>query len=121
VRNAASPRQIRNADRVEADQERLFAAALQETLRSEAGRLVLWGLLSKAGVYQSVWSPGQEIHYLAGRQDFGHELLALIVGADEELYELMEREARLRARRLANATDAAHAQAATDENEGADV
>lgn len=108
VRNAADPDQVKRAERRERKLEELFRAALVATLATEAGRAVCWGLLERAGVYRSIWTPNAEIHYRAGRQDFGHELMALILAADEDLYLTMEREARSRKRKDNAETDAAH-------------
>jgi len=108
VRNAADPQQVRRAARKEKQVEERFTNALREVMGTAAGRLVLWELLSRAGVYRSIWVMTAEIHYRAGQQDFGHMIQAEILKAGEDGYELMAREARLRAQREANETDAAH-------------
>jgi hypothetical protein len=114
VRNAADPRQVKRAERLDRDSAAMFTGNLREVLATPAGRLVLWELVARAGVYKSIWTPNSEIHYRAGRQDYGHELLASILEADEQLYELMEREARARARAANYATDAAHISSASE-------
>lgn len=96
--NAADPRHVAFAARKERRRDETLRHALQLVLSTPPGRFVLWGLLERAGVYRSVWDASAKIHYNAGRQDFGHELLDLITTADEEGYLLMEREARARAR-----------------------
>lgn len=108
VRNAADPAQVKRAGRKVRDREALLTDALRLTLLQPAGRFVLWDLLERAGIYRSIVAPSPEIHYNAGRQDFGHELLALVVACDEELYALMEKEARERKAKENRATDAAH-------------
>lgn len=107
VRNAADPEQVRRAAKKERDREELFRAALVLVLQTTPGRAVLWGLLERAGVYRSIWSPNSEIHYNAGRQDFGHELMATILAADEDAYLLMEQEARGRVKKDNAEIDAA--------------
>lgn len=107
VRNAADPEQVRRAGKKDRDREELFRASLVLVMQTAPGRAVLWGLLERAGVYRSIWSPNSEIHYNAGRQDFGHELMATIIAADEEAYLLMEREARGRVKRDNAEIDAA--------------
>lgn len=107
-RNAADPRQVKRAGRLERDRAEQLRAHVVAVLTTESGRAVFWELLERAGVYRSIWTPNSEIHYKAGRQDFGHELMALIVDASEEGYELMEREARARRKRDERSTDAAH-------------
>lgn len=96
--NAADPRQVEFARRKERRRAAGFHDALRVVLGAPEGRVVLWTLLERAGVFRSVWDPSARIHYNAGRQDYGHELLALLVDVDEDGYLLMEREARQRAR-----------------------
>lgn len=108
VRNAADSSQVRRAERKEKDAAARQLDQLRAVMSTEVGRAVMWDLLERAGVYRSIWHPSAEIHYRAGRQDFGHELQALILQADEDLYDLMAREARARAKRADNETDAAH-------------
>lgn len=114
-RNAADPTQVKFAERKARQQEELFGAGLRQVLDTEAGRVVLWGLLERAGIYRSIWDPSAKIHYNAGRQDFGHELLALIVEASPENYLQMEAEARRRA--AFTAREAAAVQQATEPQE----
>ena len=114
VRNAADPQQVRRAARKEKDREALLADALRSTLSQPAGRFVLWDLLERAGIYTSVFAASDRIYYNAGRQDFGHELLALLVACDEDLYALMEKEARDRKVRENRSTDAAHTKKTDD-------
>ncbi len=99
VKNAADPRQVAHAERKERRREERVRVAIRNVLAMPAGRLLLWELLGRAGVYQSVFdASGSRTFYNAGRQDFGHELLALLVDADQEGYLEMEREARAFAR-----------------------
>lgn len=116
VRNAADPQQVKRAARKqrEADEDRI--AAIRVVLQTVEGRRVFWDLLSAAGVFRSIWHPSAEIHYNAGRQDFGHEMMADLLLADEDAWELMQREARARQRQEDRETDAAHA--AADETSG---
>jgi hypothetical protein len=110
--NAADPRHVDFAGRKERRREELFRQALGLVLSTPEGRVVLWTLLERAGVFRSVWDPSAKIHYNAGRQDYGHELLALLVDTNEESYLLMEREARQRARRDTREAAAVQAPAA---------
>lgn len=100
VQNAGSVRQVRRAGRKEGEIRSRLEAATFEVLSTPGGRMFIWELLRMAGVYSSVWADhGQRMAYNAGRQDYGHELLALLVDVDENLYMLMEREARAWQRR----------------------
>ena len=47
-------------------------------------------------MFSSIWRQSAEIHYLAGKQDIGHEIQANIVRVCPDLYLLMQREAMLR-------------------------
>lgn len=98
-RNAADPQQVAFAERAIRREAELFRAAVEEVMASVAGRVLMWGLLERAGVYRSTFdASGSRTFYNAGRQDFGHELLALLTEHAEEGYLLMESEARRRAR-----------------------
>lgn len=108
VRNAADPAQVNRARQNDRDRERQWLANVRAVMNTPHGRAVMWELVREARVYESIWCPNAEIHYRAGRQDYGHWLLAQLIAADDGLYELMEREARERAKRAARATDAAH-------------
>jgi hypothetical protein len=108
VRNAADRDQVTRAARKDRSSQALALDAVREMLRQPAGRFVMWELIERAGVFRSIWDNSARIHYNAGRQDFGHEIIALLIQADEDLYLLMETEARDRARRLDRETDAAH-------------
>lgn len=107
-KSASDPEQVQRAGRVVKGREGAFLLALRDVLDHETGRLVLYELIQRAGVYRSIWRMSAEIHYLAGRQDLGHELMASCYEASEDLYQLMEREARLRQTREDRGTVAAH-------------
>ena len=112
VTNAADPRQVRGAKSRERDRELRYLGALRQVLETPAGRLVFGelerGLIARAGVYQSGWDPSARIHFLAGRRDFGLEILALVTQAGEDLYLQMETEMRALRARDARETSAAH-------------
>lgn len=94
-RNAADPEQVKHAERKARQHAERFAESLQAVMQMPAGRFVLWVLLERAGIYRSVWdASGSRITYNAGKQDYGHELLASMLEADEDAYQLMEREMR---------------------------
>lgn len=110
VRNAADPKQVRRAEKRERAREALFLEALKATLSQVNGRLVFSELIERAGVWRSMFdNSGSRAFYNIGRQDYGHELMALILQADDEAYVVMETEARARKRRADQENDAAHA------------
>jgi hypothetical protein len=114
--NAANREYVKSADRLAREREAQRRMALHEVLKHYEGRRVLWDLLTASGVFRSIATGPQDIHYLAGRQDFGHELIADIVSVSEDLYQLMEKDARHRAKRAREEDDlAARAHATTDE------
>lgn len=105
--NAANRRQVRDAGRVEKRREQRRAAAYRAVLGTVEGRFVFWDLIGRAGVYRSVSNPHGGIQSQnIGRQDFGHELMDLVIQAGDELYLLMEQEGRALATRDAQETDA---------------
>lgn len=112
--NAADPRQVRYAERKVRERDARFLDALQVILRTPAGRIVCWDLLTRAGIFRSIWENSARIHYNAGRQDFGHELLASLVEADEGLYQVMEKEARVYQRGEDRETEAAQTPSSTE-------
>lgn len=108
VKNAADPEQVSRAGRREHRRDDLRLDLYRAVLHSAAGRAVFWDLLTLAGVYRSIYAADGRIHYNAGRQDFGHEVIATLLAADEDAYLLMEREARQLAKRDAVEVDASH-------------
>lgn len=92
--NAADPRQVKYGARKERERETRFLDAVRSVLGTSAGRIMCWELLARAGIFRSIWENSARIHYNAGRQDFGHELLAALLQADEARYLVMEQEQR---------------------------
>jgi len=113
VRNAADAEQVKRAERKTVRREAIRAANIKAVMSTVEGRAFVWDLLERARVFESIWHPSAAIHYNAGRQDFGHELQALVLGVDEDSYDLMAREARGRAKREGIETDAQHTASAT--------
>lgn len=93
-RNAADKRQVEAAARAAKDEARLELNDLRGLLSTPQGRRTLWRLLERAGVFKSVMAPDGVIQYQAGKQDFGHELMALIERANPEALFTMMREAQ---------------------------
>lgn len=112
--NAANPQQLRHATRKEKQRLERRLGALRAVMATPEGRMVMWELLERAGIFRSIWHPSAQIHYNAGRQDFGHEILAWLTDADEEAYLTMEREMRTLARRESNEAEAVRTNGADD-------
>lgn len=108
VRNAADRKQVGRAGKRSDHRQRELEGAYVDVLNTESGRRVMWDLLERCGVYRSVWEPSAKIHYNAGRQDMGHELMALLARTDVQLYLKMEHEARVRDARDDSEREAYH-------------
>lgn len=120
VRNAGDRRQVRAAGRLERVREERWIDNLREVMATPQGRIVMWELLRRAGIYRSVFNThGSVQSYNVGRQDFGHELMAELLRLGDEPYLLMESEARMLEARENRAIDAQHQRSATS-TEGAD-
>jgi len=115
VKNASDKAQVSRADRRDREQQELIDSAYRAVLETEAGRFLLWHQLTEAGVFQSIWHASALIHYLAGKQDFGHQLMAEMIRAHEDGFELMQREARARARTERNERAATQARRRPEE------
>jgi hypothetical protein len=94
TRRSNDPRDVHRAERKERQRAGRFAAALRVVMETPAGRVVMAEWVRRAGIYRSIWDPSSKIHYNAGRQDFGHEMLAELLEHAPELYLEMEREQR---------------------------
>lgn len=92
VANAASEKQVKSAGHKERLREKERKKDLQEVLSTVEGRRFLWGQMKRCKVYESVWESSAKIHYNAGRQDLGHQLMAEIIEASPEAYLQMQKE-----------------------------
>lgn len=94
-RNAADPKEQAALERLERRREKRWLANLGTVMSTPEGRAVVWELLGRAGVFRSIFNThGGIINYNAGRQDFGHELIAELLKLGHEPYLAMEREGR---------------------------
>ncbi len=110
--NAANPRQTRGAERRARRRRRRFEDALRRLLDTPDGQLVFGerriGLLARCRTFATVYSDSSlRMAYNAGRQDVGHELMALLAEVSEEAYVRMEAECRALERRDDQETEAA--------------
>lgn len=67
---------------------------LKAVLSSRQGRRWVSRLLEATRVLQSVWDPSSRIHWLAGRQDLGNEILRGILELDPNIYLDMLKESK---------------------------
>lgn len=113
VTDASNVKQVESARQRERSRRQRLENAYRAVLTTEPGRIVLWDIISRAGVFASPWSnSAMEIHRNVGRSDYGRELLADLIELDPVLYMQMEADARHQQRRDADETDAAHAKPA---------
>jgi hypothetical protein len=115
VERANDPKQVERVRKQAEREAQWIAEQYRQVMHTPAGRAVVWDLLERCRVFESIWEPNARIHYLAGRQDFGHELMGIVLETDEELYLLMEQEARRRAKRARDANEASHASREIDD------
>lgn len=85
VKNAASEKQVSKAKKKESYNRDKYLNDLEVVLSTQEGQRVIWDLLEKCGTFSSIWESSARIHYRSGKQDLGHELMADIAEAGEEL------------------------------------
>lgn len=95
VRNAADPEQVRKAGEKDESRREQEVNDLIALLSCVEGKRFIWRLLSHCGTFESIWEPSAKIHYLSGRQDVGHFLMAEIVEArPDALIDMMKESSR---------------------------
>lgn len=67
---------------------------LRSVLKTDAGRRVIWRLLTKCRTFESVFEQSSKIYYNAGAQDLGHFIMSEIVEANEDFLLIMMKEAK---------------------------
>lgn len=95
TRNAADPRQVRAAERLERRREERWRNTLRAVMGTADGRAFVWACIRRAGVYESPFDPHGSIQsFKIGRQDMGREIMAEVLRLAPDEYLLMEAEAR---------------------------
>lgn len=95
TRNAADPKAVKDAQRLSSRRRDRFRRDLAAALAYPEMRAVLWGLIGRAGVYESTFHRDPYVMAsLAGQQTFGQSILADILDVDPAAYLRMEQEAR---------------------------
>lgn len=94
VKNASDPEQVKAAENKHRSGRVTELDDFKVVLSTPQGRRLLWRLMGKAKVFETVWESSARIHYNAGQQDFGHFIMSEILEADEESYFKMMREAK---------------------------
>lgn len=65
--------------------DKKWVESIEKIASSTDGRQVLWRILEKCKVFNSVWEPSAKIHYNSGKQDLGHWLMAEIIRTNENI------------------------------------
>lgn len=120
VRNAADPKQVRNATRKEKDLRTRELDDMRAVLRTVEGRRFIWRLMGWSGFLQNPsHQRGDMTHQNIGRGDAGRFLLSEILEADENAYMAMQSEARRESRSIMAEAEAIRTRTATsDANNG---
>lgn len=94
VKNASSKKQVESAEHKERRQHLRSSNDLRAVLQTVEGRRFLWRLLGRCKTFASIYEASARIHYNAGQQDIGHNLLIEIDEADPEAFFKMRNEAQ---------------------------
>ncbi|HXS30594.1 MAG TPA: hypothetical protein VN755_07150 [Steroidobacteraceae bacterium] len=113
VRNAAAPRQVKRAGRLEKERREKELADVRVVCDTEEGRRFIFRLMGHCKVFESVY--GVDLAYQAGKQDVGHYLMAEVNDANDELLFRMMREAKTAKQREDAANDAINASSEAQE------
>jgi hypothetical protein len=94
VQNVASRKQVESAKDKERRQGMRASNDLRAILATVEGRRFMWRLLGRCKTFSSIYEASARIHYNAGQQDIGHNLLIEIDEADPEAFFKMRNEAQ---------------------------
>jgi len=109
VKNAADRKQVAFARRKEQQREDEFLAVVRAVMNQADGRRLMWEILGRAGLDDTVFDhSGSIMYFREGRRNFGLELKAALLRADEDLFELMEHDMRAKQRAEAAEIAAMH-------------
>ncbi len=92
TRNAADPKGVRDAGRLERLRQERFDRALVAVMNAPDGRIVMAELIKRCGVFELSWTRDSAIHFNEGRRSVGLMLMAELQRTGEETYQQMERE-----------------------------
>ena len=82
TQNAADSEQVRTAKKRERYTHEQELKDLRLLLRDPIARRFIWRTLERCKTFETIFSQSSLIYYNSGRQDVGHELLALISEAE---------------------------------------
>lgn len=107
-----------NGDKAQRQRRAELHQLYKSVLETPAGRALFWHLTQMAGVGRTVWEQSARIHWNAGRQDFGLEMLRDARMVDYRLYDLMVREAAQRDLRASELVAGEKPTAGQEESDG---
>ncbi len=113
-KNAADVEKINAQGRVVRERERLERNDLATAMSTKIGRRVLWRMLTKCRVFESIYETNARIHFNAGQQDIGHWLMAEMMDADQQAWLAMQAEANARKLKDAELAEAGQMSSAGD-------
>lgn len=90
--NAANRKDVAEFEKRRKIKRRQELDDIRFLLSSAQGRRFIWRLIAQAEVFHSIWSPSAQVHYNAGKQDFGHFIMAEVTEADETYFIKMMQE-----------------------------
>lgn len=97
VRNAADPRQVKDAKKREKLRRDGELADMRAVLELPEGRRMLWRLMGHCKTFESVFDElATTMAFKAGRQDVGHFVMVEILAADQTKFALMQAESLAR-------------------------
>jgi hypothetical protein len=93
--NASDPEQVKSRREKQKTRELQKKSALRKIMSEPAGRMWVWGLLSRCGTYHSSFSSDPLVMaFNEGRRDIGNHLIAEINKIEPELFIKMALENR---------------------------
>lgn len=114
TKNAADPKGVRDASRLEKLREERFDNALASVMSTPAGRIVMGELLKRTGLFASGIARDVTVHHLAAQREFGLMLMGELQRVSEEHYQQMEREGWLWNKQFNDMVEATHTRRATE-------
>lgn len=120
-RNAADPRKVRDAERLENRRAARRVEMFGKVLATPEGRFVFSELIRDAGIYRSSFNQhGGILNFNEGRRSLGLEILAELQRLDGEMVDKMDAERRALEKRDAAEVEALHTASAQERAKGSE-
>ena len=92
VKNAGDEGQVASGKRKDRINDKDELTDLYNILSTKSGRRFLWKLITRFGVFKTVWANPTDMAYNAGQQDAAHIIMRECLASDRKLYLLMQEE-----------------------------